>query len=154
MLNVWRFAWDNVNFMNNLSMVPEYDNAECARITAEIVKDIEAGDPEDVRQYIECVYEVWDNFDDDDALNLLDGWREILIEMETKKDPTEQMFDGFMQVEQVYGILKKNDVDMNMVIICTLLDIIAGGVGKTGFELMKEHMDVMQDVGERLGVMK
>lgn len=83
-MNFWRFAWENCMFMNNLSVIPEFELYECAETTAEIVAEIEhameSGDVAGLEQYIEAIYEVWDHSGDDDALEILHGWHWIVRE--------------------------------------------------------------------------
>ena len=83
-MNFWKFAWETVNFMNDLNVIREYQQYECAEITAEMVADIErameSGDVTGLEAYIEAIYEVWDHSGDDDALEILHGWHWIVRE--------------------------------------------------------------------------
>ena len=85
-MNFWKFAWENCTYMNGLNVIPEFEDWECAEFAAEMVADIEtameSGDLEGLRQYIETIYEVWENSDDDaEAMEILRGWHWIVREV-------------------------------------------------------------------------
>ena len=82
-MNTWAFAWRNVEYLNSLEMCP-YENWVLAQETAEMVAEIEhamkRGELDGIRQYVEVIYERWENTDDDDAMELLEDWHWIVKE--------------------------------------------------------------------------
>ena len=62
------------------------------------------------------------------------------------------VFNGFVQFDAVWEIMKDNDPVTNQIILCALIDYVAGQQNKKGYELFAELMPLLMDVGESMGV--
>lgn len=52
------------------------------------------------------------------------------------------------------GVLYDEDDMFNMIMLCGLIDWIAGKQGKKGYELIEELTPALHEVGDQFGVMK
>ena len=55
------------------------------------------------------------------------------------------------QLAEILAIMKDNDLEENMALLCTLADAVAGQVGKHGYELLEYMLPTAKKVGESNG---
>lgn len=65
----------------------------------------------------------------------------------------DDIFNGFTQFDAIWQIMQGNDPITNRVILCVLLDSVAGQTGNKGYELFPELMPLLLEVGDALGVL-
>lgn len=63
-----------------------------------------------------------------------------------------EIFNGFDQFDAIWEIIRGNDPDTNQIILCTLIDYVAGQIGLKGSELVEYLMPLLQEVNDIMGV--
>lgn len=58
------------------------------------------------------------------------------------------------KVEQAWATMRKNDSVTNEIVLCGLIDLVAGQSGKKGYELIQELYPILRDVGEEYGTLE